>query len=247
MEDKVNGERKKLSLSSGGKLTLKNSITTNKSSNSIATNSRISRGTVQVEVKRTKRPSNRPNLTENISPENSSGLSVQEIQSRSKKLQEGLAKTAAEAEIIASEKIEKAKLEEARIAANALEAVEAASTLAPKDKMLARRKAETEEILEIKKIEEEQAKIQIDAKLAEEEMYQIKMLIDNRFGHGTFQGILETRQKRIKEYKEAQIKLAKQKAAQRAELMNDLKLFVWILLGSLVVVIGVVAVFLVDW
>ena len=87
----------------------------------------------------------------------------------------------------------------------------------------------------------------IDAKLAEEEMYQIKMLIDNRFGHGTFQGILETRQKRIKEYKEAQIKLAKQKAAQRAELMNDLKLFVWILLGSLVVVIGVVAVFLVDW
>ena len=87
----------------------------------------------------------------------------------------------------------------------------------------------------------------IDAKLAEEEMYQIKMLIDNRFGHGTFQGILETRQKRIKEYKEAQIKLARQKAAQRAEMMNDLKLFVWILLGSIVAVIGVVAVFLVDW
>ena len=87
----------------------------------------------------------------------------------------------------------------------------------------------------------------INAKLAEEEMYQIKLLIDNRFGHGTFQGILETRQKRIKEYKEAQIKLAKQKAAQRAELMNDLKLFVWILLGSLVLVIGVVAIFLVDW
>ena len=55
MENKVNGERKKLSLSSGGKLTLKNSITTNKSHNSITTNSRISRGTVQVEVKRAKR------------------------------------------------------------------------------------------------------------------------------------------------------------------------------------------------
>ena len=87
----------------------------------------------------------------------------------------------------------------------------------------------------------------IDAKLAEEEMYQIKLLIDNRFGHGTFQGILETRQKRIKEYKEAQIKLAKQKAAQRAELMNDLKLLLWIIRGSNVAVIGVVAVFLVDW
>ncbi len=185
MADKLIGERKKLSLSSGGKLTLKNSITTNKSSNSITTNSRISRGTVQVEVKRAKRLSNRPNLTENISPENPSGLSVQEIQSRSKKLQEGLAKTAAEAEIIASEKIEKAKLEEARIAANALEAVEAASTLAPKDKMLARRKAETEEILEIKKIEEEQAKLQIDAKLAEEAALQAEKdrqkLIDTEF------------------------------------------------------------------
>ena len=87
----------------------------------------------------------------------------------------------------------------------------------------------------------------IDAKLAEEEMYQIKMLIDNRFGHGTFQGILETRQKRIKEYKEAQIKLARQKAAQRAEMMNDLKLLVWIILGSIVAVMGILAVFLVDW
>ncbi len=168
MADKVNGERKKLSLSSGGKLTLKNTITTNKSPNSITTNSRISRGTVQVEVKRAKRLSNRTNRTENVSPENFSGLSAQEIQSRSKKLQEGLAKTAAQAEIIASEKIEKAKLEEARVAANALEAAEAASTLAPKDKKLARRRAETEEILEIKKIEEEQLKLQIDAKKAEE-------------------------------------------------------------------------------
>ena len=59
---------------------------------------------------------------------------------------------------MASEKIEKAKLEEARIAANAQEATEAASSLAPKDKMLARRKAETEEILEIKRIEEEEVK-----------------------------------------------------------------------------------------
>ena len=87
----------------------------------------------------------------------------------------------------------------------------------------------------------------IDAKLAEEELYTISVLVDQRFGHGTFKSILETRQKRIKEYKEAQIKLARQKAAQRAELMNDLKLFVWILLGSIVAVMGVIAVFFVDW
>ena len=172
MEENKNGERKKLSLASGGKLTLKNSISSSKSSNSITTNSRGGRGTVQVEVKRTKRPLNRLNINERIierpNNENSSGLSAKEIQSRSRMLQEGLAKTAAEADTIAAEKVEKAKFEEARIAANALEATEAASSLAPKDKMLARRKSETEEILEIKKIEEEQKQVQIDAKKAEE-------------------------------------------------------------------------------
>ena len=172
MEENINGERKKLSLSSSGKLTLKNSVSSSKPSNSITTNSRAGRGTVQVEVKRTKRLSNRLSINEKLvektNSENSSGLSAKEIQSRSKMLQEGLAKTAAEAETIAAEKVEKAKMEEARIAANALEASEAASSLAPKDKMLARRKSETEEILEIKKIEEDQKQVQIDAKKAEE-------------------------------------------------------------------------------
>ena len=65
MENKGNGERKKLSLSSGGKLTLKNSIISNKPSNSIKANSRAGRGTVQVEVKRTKRLFNRSNINEN--------------------------------------------------------------------------------------------------------------------------------------------------------------------------------------
>ena len=170
MEDNINGERKKLSLSSGGKLTLKKSLSSKASS--ITTNSRSGRGTVQVEVKRTKRTSLRMGVNENAQPknvlDNNTGLSAKEIQSRSRMLQEGLAKTAAEAEIIAAEKYEKAKLEEARIAATADEASKAASSLAPKDKMLARRKAETEEIIEIKKIEEEQKKLQTDARKAEE-------------------------------------------------------------------------------
>ena len=87
----------------------------------------------------------------------------------------------------------------------------------------------------------------IDAKLAEEEMYQIKMLIDNRFGHGTFQGILDERKKRIKDFKERQIKAEKAKAAQRAEMMNDLKLLVWIVFGAIVAVMGVIAVFVIEW
>ena len=171
MEDNKNGERKKLSLSLGGKLTLKTSVTS-KASSSISTNTRSGRGTVQVEVKRTKRPSPRMSVNDTTqikkTIDNNTGLSSQEIQARSRMLQEGLAKTAAQAEEIAAEKYEKAKLEEARIAATADEASKAASSLAPKDKMLARRKAETEEILEIKKIEEEQKQLQIDARKAEE-------------------------------------------------------------------------------
>ena len=172
MEDKSSGERKKLSLSSGGKLTLKNPIPSSKLPSSVTTNARSGRSTVQVEVKRTKRPVNRTSLndisTQISNSETRSGLSAKEIHSRSKMLQEGLAKTAAEAETIAIEKIEKTKIEEARIAANAQEAAKAASSLAPKDKVLARRKAETNEILEIKKIEDEQKQAQIEVKKAEE-------------------------------------------------------------------------------
>ena len=43
MEEKTNGERKKLSLSLDGKLTLKNPITSSKSTSSVTTNSRIGR------------------------------------------------------------------------------------------------------------------------------------------------------------------------------------------------------------
>ena len=152
MEDNKNGERKKLSLSLGGKLTLKTSVTS-KASSSISTNTRSARGTVQVEVKRAKRVSNRSNVGDTTqlknTTDNNTGLTPQEIQSRSRMLQEGLAKTAAQAELLAAEKFEKAKLEEARIAATADEASKAASSLAPKDKILARRKAETKEILRL--------------------------------------------------------------------------------------------------
>ena len=79
MEDKTNGERKKLSLSSGGKLTLKNSVSSSKPTNSITTNTRSGRGTVQVEVKRTKRPSSRLNLEEKPDSTNGPNLSVKEI------------------------------------------------------------------------------------------------------------------------------------------------------------------------
>ena len=82
MEENTNGERKKLSLSLGGKLTLKNPLSSPKSPNSVTTNSRSGRSTVQVEVKRTKRPLNRTTTNEisndKTSLDNNSGLSAKE-------------------------------------------------------------------------------------------------------------------------------------------------------------------------
>ena len=44
----------------------------------------------------------------------------------------------------------------------------------------------------------------IDAKLAAEKLREISTLIDLRFGHGTWQGIIDERARRIQEAKEAE-------------------------------------------
>ena len=80
----------------------------------------------------------------------------------------------------------------------------------------------------------------IDAKLAEEELYNIKILIDNRFGFGTFAAIEAERRKRIKEFNEAERKRAAAKAKRRKELINDLKIFGYIIGGSIVVVVAII-------
>jgi hypothetical protein len=56
----------------------------------------------------------------------------------------------------------------------------------------------------------------IDAKLAQEQLQEISVLIDNRFGYGTWRAIIAERNKRIAEEKEAikQEKIRKQKEKQ---------------------------------
>tara|TARA_R100001440_G_scaffold3777_2_gene8910 strand:- start:1928 stop:2407 length:480 start_codon:yes stop_codon:yes gene_type:complete len=80
----------------------------------------------------------------------------------------------------------------------------------------------------------------IDAKLAEESLQEVKTLVDLRFGHGVFQGILDERKKRIKEYNEAERKRLAAKAKRRKELINDLKIFAYIIGGSIVVVVAII-------
>ena len=108
MTEKSSGERKKLSLSLEGKLSLKNSVNS-KISGSVTTNNRSGRNTVQVEVKRVKRTSENLDSILKKSNESNSVLSAEQISTRSKQLKEGLAKTAAEAEVKAYNNLDKQK------------------------------------------------------------------------------------------------------------------------------------------
>jgi hypothetical protein len=78
----------------------------------------------------------------------------------------------------------------------------------------------------------------IDAKLAAEELYNISVLIDQRFGHGTWQTILTERNKRIEAAKQARKEQIRVKRQQQAELMELAKYF---FIGLCIIVLIVVA------
>ncbi len=84
----------------------------------------------------------------------------------------------------------------------------------------------------------------IDAKLAKEQMDEMRQLINARFGHGTFQQIIAERNKQIREEKE---RIAEQKriAARKRKEMQDIILVFGIAGGVAVVfvltVIGFIA------
>ena len=73
----------------------------------------------------------------------------------------------------------------------------------------------------------------IDAKLAKEHMYEISQLIDFRFGHGTWQGIINERARRIQEQKEAekQYRLARDKHREEMMIMASIGLGLVVALG----------------
>jgi hypothetical protein len=57
----------------------------------------------------------------------------------------------------------------------------------------------------------------IDAKLAQEKMQEMRVMIDNRFGAGTWQSIVDLRAKRIREAREAAEKARKEKIKKQKE------------------------------
>ncbi len=64
----------------------------------------------------------------------------------------------------------------------------------------------------------------IDAKLAAERLYEVSVMVDQRFGHGTWAGILSERKKRIDEMKEIEKERIRAKKQQQEELIEMVSL-----------------------
>lgn len=79
----------------------------------------------------------------------------------------------------------------------------------------------------------------IDAKLAQEQMQKMRVMIDNRFGVGTWQSIVDLRAKKIREAKEEALRIKREKARAAKELQD------MIIQGTMVLVIvsGMIAAF----
>lgn len=77
----------------------------------------------------------------------------------------------------------------------------------------------------------------IDAKLAEEKRYQMSVLINHRFGHGTWQKILEIRQQRIKADKERRKKERILRIKRRNEMMKTIEQSCYILATCFVILL----------
>jgi len=79
----------------------------------------------------------------------------------------------------------------------------------------------------------------INAKLAQEQLNEMAQLIDLRFGHGTWQGIITERAKRIQEAKEHQARLQREARRKKEELLNALGITLGIIVGAVGVIFGI--------
>ena len=83
----------------------------------------------------------------------------------------------------------------------------------------------------------------IDAKLAAEELYNVSVLVDQRFGHGTWASIIAERKKRIDEAKKAEKERIKVRKQQQEELLEILS-FLFLGFVTVIAVFGLVYLFL---
>tara|TARA_E500000318_G_scaffold77349_1_gene72117 strand:+ start:327 stop:794 length:468 start_codon:yes stop_codon:yes gene_type:complete len=81
----------------------------------------------------------------------------------------------------------------------------------------------------------------IDAKLAQEQLEEISIMIDNRFGYGTWRQIVNERAKRIQEEKEQIAEAKRRQQKEREETMELIKIGS-IIIGSIVIVVIIIAI-----
>lgn len=81
------------------------------------------------------------------------------------------------------------------------------------------------------------AKEMIDAKLAAEKLQEVATMVDMRFGHGTWKGILTERAKRLQEQREAEAK-ARREMIRKAKEFEDTMKTVGIVTAILAVAVG---------
>jgi len=79
----------------------------------------------------------------------------------------------------------------------------------------------------------------IDAKLAQEKMREVATLVDFRFGHGTWQSIIDERAKRIREQKEAEAEAKRLRVKKQKENEETIKqaIIVFTVIGSMIAAI----------
>ena len=77
----------------------------------------------------------------------------------------------------------------------------------------------------------------INARLAAEQIAEVARMVDFRFGHGTWAGILAERQKRIQQAKEARAAQLKMERERTQEMIENFKIGA-IAVGLVVVIIG---------
>ena len=81
------------------------------------------------------------------------------------------------------------------------------------------------------------AKEMIDAKLAAEKLQEVATMVDMRFGHGTWKGILAERAKRLQEQREAEAK-ARREMIRKSKEFEDTMKTVGLVTAILAVAIG---------
>jgi nitrate reductase NapE component len=77
----------------------------------------------------------------------------------------------------------------------------------------------------------------IDAKIAREQMEELQILVDNRFGYGTWREIVNERAKRLQEEKEAEREAKLLKMKKRKEMLDTVSFFVYVVAGILATVL----------